>query len=107
MINANKHAQAREIVVALARSGKGTVLSVTDNGIGLPSTVSSPRGLGFHIMNYRARAIGGRLEIECPKKGGTRVTCYLPNKALPLQKREKARPRLFPARITKALAALI
>ena len=107
VINANKHAQAREIVVALARSGKGTVLSVTDNGIGLPSTVSSPRGLGFHIMNYRARAIGGRLEIECPKKGGTRVTCYLPNKALPLQKREKARPRLFPARITKALAALI
>src|SRR5207244_357762 len=68
VINANKHAQAREIVVHLARSGKGTVLSVTDNGIGLPSTVSSPRGLGFHIMKYRAHAIGGRLEIERPKK---------------------------------------
>jgi len=101
VINANKHAQAREIVVALARSGKGTVLSVTDNGIGLPSTVSSPRGLGFHIMKYRARAIGGRLEIERPKKGGTRVACYLPNKALQSQKRENTRPRLFPAKIRK------
>jgi len=107
VINANKHAQAREIVVALARSRKETVLTVTDNGVGFRRAHNGVRGLGFHIMNYRARAIGGRLEIECPKKGGTRVTCYLPNKALPLQKREKARPRLFPARITKALAALI
>src|SRR5205823_9648993 len=30
VINANKHAQARKIVVALGRSRKGTVLSVTD-----------------------------------------------------------------------------
>ena len=81
VINANKHAQAREIVVALACSRKGAVLSITDNGVGLPSTANSERGLGFHIMKYRARAIGGRLEIESPKKGGTRVTCYLPDKA--------------------------
>jgi signal transduction histidine kinase len=58
-------------------------------------------------MNYRARAIGGRMEIECPKKGGTCVACYLPNKALQSQKRENARPRPFPAKITKALAASI
>jgi PAS domain S-box-containing protein len=95
VINANKHAQAREIVVALARSRKGTVLTVTDNGVGLPNTLASARGLGFHIMNYRARAIGGRLEIERPKKGGTRVACYLPDKAVPITKRENARPRPF------------
>jgi len=81
VINANKHAQAREIVVALACSRKGAVLSITDNGVGLPSSVNSERGLGFQIMKYRARAIGGRLEIESPKQGGTRVTCYLPDKA--------------------------
>jgi signal transduction histidine kinase len=81
VINANKHAQARAIVVALACSRKGAVLSITDNGVGLPSTVNSERGLGFHIMKSRARAIGGRLEIESQKQGGTRVTCYLPDKA--------------------------
>lgn len=107
VINANKHAQAREIVVELGNWRKGIVLSITDNGVGFQNVLNSVPGLGFHIMNYRARAIGGRLEIERPKKGGTRVTCYLPNKALPSQKRENARPRLFPARITKALAALI
>jgi len=106
VINANKHAQAREIVVALARSRKGTVLTVTDNGVGLPNTVNSARGLGFHIMHYRARTIGGRLEIECPKRGGTRVACYLPDKALRAQKNEKAGTGL-PAKIAKALTALI
>ena len=82
VINANKHAQAREIVVGLARSRKGIVLSVTDNGVGFKNVPNSVPGLGFHIMNYRARTIGARLEIECPKKGGARVVCYLPDKAL-------------------------
>jgi len=75
VINANKHAQAREIVVALGRSRKGLVLSVTDDGGGFPVELNNAHGLGFHIMNYRARSIGGCLEIKCPKKGGTRVTC--------------------------------
>jgi PAS domain S-box-containing protein len=82
VINANKHAQAREIVVALARSRNGIVLSVTDDGVGFQNEPKLKEGLGFQIMKYRAGAIGGRLEIECPKKGGTRVACYLPDKAL-------------------------
>ena len=106
VINANKHAQAREIVVALGRSQKGIVLSVTDNGVGFRSDQNRAHGLGFHIMNYRAHSIGGRLEIECRKKGGTRVACYLPDTALQSQKREKTATRL-PAKITKALTALI
>ncbi len=92
VINANKHAQAREIVVALARSRKETVLTVTDNGVGFRSAQNGVRGLGFHIMNYRARAIGGRLEIECPKKGGTRVACYLPDKVVQSPRKGNARP---------------
>jgi PAS domain S-box-containing protein len=107
VINANKHGRAREIVVALARSRKGIVLSVTDNGVGFKNEPKLNEGLGFHIMNHRAGAIGGRLEIECPKKGGTRVACYLPDKTLQSQKREDARPTPFPARIMKTFAALI
>jgi signal transduction histidine kinase len=107
VINANKHSQAREIVVALDRSRKGIVLSVTDNGAGFRNVQNRVPGMGFHIMKYRARAIGGRLEIERPKKGGTRVACYLPEKALKSQKKKNAQPRLFPAKIAKAFAALI
>src|SRR6266550_864165 len=95
VINANKHAQAREIVVALARSRKAIVLSVTDDGVGFQHEPKLKEGLGFQIMKYRAHSIGGRLEIEGPKKGGTRVACYLPDKALQSRKRERARLRPF------------
>ena len=78
VINANKHAQAREIVVELGRSQKGSFLSVTDDGVGFQNEPNRRQGLGFHIMNYRARAAGGHLEVESPRRGGTRIVCHLP-----------------------------
>jgi PAS domain S-box-containing protein len=105
VINANKHSEAREILVKLERSPQGMALRVIDNGIGFSNGSNLKQGLGFHIMNYRARLFGGSLEIDSPKQGGTRVSCYLPNNAR--SSREKARTKSVPTRITKALAALI
>ena len=79
VINANKHSQAREIVIRLERVENEMVLRVIDDGIGLSSEPKTKRGLGAHIMGYRARLIGARLEIDSPKGRGTRVSCYLPN----------------------------
>jgi PAS domain S-box-containing protein len=81
VINANKHAQARQIVVRLERVRKEMVLRVIDDGIGLPKDVKPQQGLGFHIMNYRAQLMGGRVEIDSSQTGGTRVSCYLPLRA--------------------------
>jgi PAS domain S-box-containing protein len=81
VINANKHAQAREIVVRLERVRKEMVLRVIDDGIGFQKELNPKQGLGFHIMNYRAQLMGGRLEIDSPQTGGTRVSCYLPVRA--------------------------
>ena len=81
VINANKHAQAREIVIKLERSRQGMVLRVIDDGIGFFNAPKLKQGLGFPIMNYRAQLLGGRLEIEAPKGGGTCVSCYLPDGA--------------------------
>jgi signal transduction histidine kinase len=80
VINANKHAQAREIIVKLQRSRREMVLHVIDDGVGLSGDRKLKHGLGFHIMNYRAQLIGGRLEIDSPQTGGTRVSCYLPDR---------------------------
>src|SRR5207245_2403376 len=77
VINANKHAQAREIVVKLEDSRQGMALHVIDDGIGCSNESKLKQGLGFHIMKYRAQLIGGRLEIDSPKNRGTRVSCYL------------------------------
>ena len=107
VINANKHAQAREIVVKLERSPQGMVLRVTDDGVGFPDEPKLKHGLGAHIMNYRAQLAGGRLEIGSSRQGGTCVSCYLPHKkAVQSLNNENAGPGL-PAKIAKTLAALI
>jgi PAS domain S-box-containing protein len=110
VINANKHAQAREILVQLERSRQEMVLRVTDDGVGFKREPKLKQGLGVHIMNYRAQSIGGRLEIDSPKRGGTCVSCYLPDRAFQPRKRNKkenGRQTRFPAKITNALVALI
>src|SRR6266478_2322560 len=92
VINANKHSQAREIVIRLERVENEMVLRVIDNGVGFPSEPKTKRGLGAHIMGYRARLIGARLEIDSPKEGGTRVSCYLPDNTL--QSKERKNPQI-------------
>ena len=77
VINANKHARASEIILEGSRKNRQMVFSVTDNGIGLNGETKH-RGLGFHIMQYRAQSIGARLELKSPRRGGTRVAVYLP-----------------------------
>lgn len=77
VVNANKHAHATEIVIELSRSKGHIVVTVADDGTGLKSGRQSP-GLGLHIMDYRARSIGGRLEVDSTKGAGTRISCYLP-----------------------------
>ena len=110
VINANKHAQAREIVIKLERSPAGMIMHVCDDGVGFPTDRRMKQGLGYHIMNYRAQQIGARLEIDSRKGGGTRVSCCLPNRRLKPGKPDKAensRKKRFPARIRKALTVLV
>src|SRR5437867_6524906 len=107
VINANKHSQARKIVIRLEGVENEMVVGVIDDGTGFPSDRKTKQGLGAHIMGYRARLIGARLEINSPKEGGTRVSCYLPDNTLQSKERKNVKIRSFPAKITKALAALI
>jgi len=78
LINAHKHAHASKVVVKVQRKKNDLVFGVTDNGVGFSRKAKAGRGLGFHIMQYRARSIGVRLKLESPAKGGARVICYLP-----------------------------
>jgi PAS domain S-box-containing protein len=108
VINANKHAHAREIVVRLEGSRQGAVLRVIDDGIGVSSEPTVKTGLGMHIMNYRAQVLGGRLEVDRPKAGGTCVSCYLPNHG-PRKSHEKetGHSQRLLAKTMKALAGVI
>jgi PAS domain S-box-containing protein len=104
VINANKHAQARKILIKLERVGREIVLRVIDDGVGFPSEPKTKQGLGAHIMGYRARLMGARLEIDSPKRGGTCVSCYLPDNAS--TQRRESQTGSFRAKIAKASALI-
>jgi PAS domain S-box-containing protein len=81
--NAITHGQAGEIEISMSvREGQG-VLTVQDNGCGLPEVTTNRGGIGMYTMDYRARLIGGSLDIVSPGAGGasrrgTVVTCRFP-----------------------------
>jgi len=79
MNNSAKHGKAKHILVTLKSNGDRIELSVSDDGTGF-SPESRVDGLGLRIMNYRARRIGGNLEVTASPQGGTRVTCLFHNK---------------------------
>jgi len=76
--NAVKHAAASHIEVSLKRKGGTLQLAIEDNGKGIDSSSRQGRGLGLHIMAYRAGLIGGEFKTEHPTNGGTRVVCLVP-----------------------------
>ncbi len=75
--NALKHSQTKHISISLTRNDDELVLSVEDEGIGLPTSLSDSKGMGLRIMKYRAGAIGANLTIEPRYSGGTIVQCAL------------------------------
>jgi PAS domain S-box-containing protein len=75
--NAIKHAKAAHIVIALGASGGRGALAISDDGCGIQK-VSGSVGMGLSIMNYRAKMIGGTLDVQPGKPRGTVVSCNFP-----------------------------
>jgi len=75
--NAIRHGQARHIEVDLLVVDRRLVLTIRDDGMGLPPPDLRRRGLGLRIMAHRAGMIGAAFAIESPPEGGTMVVCNL------------------------------
>ena len=78
--NAIKHGHGSQIVIRLAADQEQGALTITDNGSGFADIPANNAGMGRHLMNYRARVIGGSIEIQRAAAGGTMVTCIFPVK---------------------------
>ena len=76
--NAIKHGEARTIIIALGASGDRGALSITDDGCGMQTPSTNSKGMGLHIMSYRAKMIGGALDVSHARPRGTVVTCRFP-----------------------------
>lgn len=77
-LNAIRHGRAREVLITLEAADGGTVLTIDDDGTGLPPGAAEGSGMGLRIMAHRAAMIGGTLRTESRPEGGTRVTCAWP-----------------------------
>jgi two-component system sensor histidine kinase UhpB len=75
--NVAKHAHARHVDIELVSSKDGSVLSISDDGVGFeanPNGGAGPApGFGMVTMRERARAIGGEVEVRRRAEGGTSV----------------------------------
>jgi signal transduction histidine kinase len=73
--NAITHGRGRRIEISLRfRGGKG-LLSIRDDGVGIPKKALTRGGIGLHSMDYRSHLIGGSLQIQRIARRGTAVTC--------------------------------
>ncbi len=76
--NAIKHGHPRQIVIRLAADQNQGALTIQDDGCGIGNLTRGNKGMGLHLMNYRARMVGGSLEVQRSPSGGTMVTCLFP-----------------------------
>ncbi len=76
--NAVRHGQAQTITVTLAADDEALHLWVRDDGVGIPEKLPETSGMGLRIMHYRARLLGGHLEVRRRKEGGTEVHAAVP-----------------------------
>jgi PAS domain S-box-containing protein len=76
--NSIKHGRATQIRIGLEATDDGGLLTIYDNGTGLPTEAQVSAGMGLRIMRYRADMIGATLVIEKPVSGGTLIRCAFP-----------------------------
>ena len=80
LANVAKYAQASSVAVNVERSDGRVVVEVSDDGVGGadPDTGSGIRGLADRVS-----ALDGRLDVESPRGGGTRIRAEIPVAAEP------------------------
>jgi len=80
--NAIKHSQARNVAIRLSAHAEMLELNITDDGAGLSAASrNESTGMGLQIMDYRARIIGGTLQVGRGHRRGTKVSCCVPTAA--------------------------
>ena len=81
LVNVAKHAHATQVGIDLGYDGKTLTATVTDNGAGGAASsraMGIEAGSGLNGIERRLAAFGGRLEIDSPAGGPTRITVAVP-----------------------------
>ncbi len=73
--NAARHSGADRVEIVLRATGTDVVLTVTDNGVGIPA---DGRRSGLRNLAERAEKTGGTFELRTPEERGTRLMWQAP-----------------------------
>ena len=73
VFNAARHGKPKNIGVNVRVDDDGFSVKIVDDGIGFEGTPAA-KGMGFHTMKYRAKAIGATLSIRSTREGGTNIS---------------------------------
>jgi signal transduction histidine kinase len=73
VFNAARHGKPGRIKLYVRMNGPGFSVRIVDDGIGFDRTPAAT-GMGFHTMQYRAKAIKANLQISSSLNGGTVIS---------------------------------
>jgi PAS domain S-box-containing protein len=75
--NALTHGRAKHITVTLEGVNNELELRIQNDGLSIPESASTTKGMGLRIMQHRASLINANLTIKPADGGGTVVSCVL------------------------------
>ena len=81
LTNIIAHSKASEVVINIEISGNDLVLTINDNGVGMPPIQQgSPSGYGIQGMRERALYFGGEINFTSSPETGTTMLLQIPLK---------------------------
>jgi len=78
LVNVLRHAQAERVSIDLRANGQRMVVSVTDDGVGLPVEWRRPGHFGLRGLAERVEHLGGRLRVANHEPHGVSLMAEIP-----------------------------
>ncbi len=86
LTNIARHARASHAMVALQDRGDDLLLTIADDGCGMPAEMTGERKtFGMLGMRERVNMLGGRIAIDSAPGRGTHIEVSIPRSAPPIQ----------------------
>jgi two-component system, NarL family, sensor histidine kinase UhpB len=78
LVNALRHAHATRVMIDVSSTERRMIVSVTDDGVGLPAQWSRPGHFGLRGLAERIEHLGGTLQVRNNEPHGVCLTAEIP-----------------------------